>query len=114
MTDAAPSKTDRAWFAVRTLCRSQLHGSQSTVLYEERVTVWSTSSIEAAIRLAEQESKDYADATDGTTVGFVQAYELAMAPSHGSEVFSLMRVSDLDASEYVDRFFDTGAERQSD
>jgi hypothetical protein len=32
--------------------------------------------------------------------------------SDGAEVFSLMRASDLEPEAYIDRFFDTGLERQ--
>jgi hypothetical protein len=33
-------------------------------------------------------------------------------PEHAAEVFSLMRDSDLATDAYLDRFFDTGDERQ--
>ncbi len=34
-----------------------------------------------------------------------------MTPTDGSEVFSLVRVSDLYPDQYITRFFNTGAER---
>jgi hypothetical protein len=34
-------------------------------------------------------------------------------PAHGAEVFSLMRDSELAPDDYIDRFFDTGQERQA-
>jgi hypothetical protein len=43
-----------------------------------------------------------------------QSYELYDEPGDGAEVFSLIRVSDLEPSDYVDRYFDTGTERQSE
>jgi hypothetical protein len=33
-------------------------------------------------------------------------------PRNGKEVFSLIRYSALDSAAYIDRFFDTGRERQ--
>jgi hypothetical protein len=34
------------------------------------------------------------------------------SPEEGSEVFSLMRQSDLPSDQYLTEFFDTGKERQ--
>jgi hypothetical protein len=48
-------------------------------------------------------------------LGLAQAFHLFVGADldDGAEVFSLMRTSDLPADEYVDRFFDTGDERQT-
>jgi len=37
---------------------------------------------------------------------------MTSSPDHGSEVFSLLRNSDLQPDEYLNAFFDTGSERQ--
>jgi hypothetical protein len=42
-----------------------------------------------------------------------QAYWMPNPPGQGAEVFSLLRESELPTSEYLNRFFDTGAERQT-
>jgi pentatricopeptide repeat protein len=41
-----------------------------------------------------------------------QGYAMVDEPEHAAEVFSLMRDSDLATDAYLDRFFDTGDERQ--
>lgn len=68
---------------------------------------------------------------DGTALDLFQVYRLAddapgeaepltfpvnnkaFSAVQGAEVFSLIRESDLDPSEYLDRFFDTGCEWES-
>jgi hypothetical protein len=82
-------------------------------LYEERITVWRTSSFEQAIERAEREAEEYARDTECEYLGFAQAYHLtAEQLRSGSEVFSLMRESNLTQTKYLDKHFDTGAERQ--
>lgn len=83
-------------------------------LYEERITAWNADSFEAAIVEAEKEAHEYAD--EGSEPldlfqGFWLFDEVNLIPQ-GVEVFSLLRESDLDPSDYLDAFFDTGAERQ--
>lgn len=45
-------------------------------------------------------------------VGLAQAFHMFDSPVSGREVFSLMQDSELPPEEYIDRFFDTGRERQ--
>lgn len=87
----------------------RIHGEQ---VYEERVTLWRTADVDAAIRRAEAEAEEYATILEAEYIGLAQAYLLADAVGDGAEVFSLMRTSDLDPDEYIDQFFDTGNERQ--
>lgn len=101
-----------AWFAVR--CVVEFAGrSEAGRTFEERITLWQSRTIDAAIESAERELQEYAAAVGGAPVDFAQAYALSDAPGHGTEVFSLMRDSELPANAYPDRFFDTGRERQS-
>ena len=71
-----------------------------------------------AVEWAETEAREYAATLTGPPgwpteyTGLAQAYLLFDAPGHGAEVFSLLRGSDLDPEEYLDRYFDTGTERQ--
>jgi hypothetical protein len=44
--------------------------------------------------------------------GLAQAYWLVDEPTNGTEVFALVRESALETDDYLDRFFDTGNERQ--
>lgn len=87
-------------------------------MYEERVTLWQAADAETAITLAEQEAREYAATVNGPPgwpteyVGLAQAYLLVDSPSHGAEVFSLMRSSTLDPETYLDVYFDSGTEHQ--
>jgi hypothetical protein len=95
------------WFGVRCV----FHDPEGT--YEERVTVWKADVFEEAVLMAEAEAKDYAGEIGAQFLGFAQAYVMPDEPGHGAEVFSLLRDSDLDPDEYLDTFFDTGAEREA-
>lgn len=83
-------------------------------LYEERITAWNAVSLDAAIEEAEKDAKDYADdraeALD-LFQGFWLFDEVDLIPQ-STEVFSLLRESNLEPSVYLDTFFDTGTERQ--
>ena len=54
------------------------------------------------------------DETPVTYLGLAQCFHLFDEPGDGAEVFSLMRDSELEPDDYVDSFFDTGAEHRSD
>ena len=85
--------------------------------YEERITLWQASSADEAIARAEEEAVEYAagiEETPVTYLGLAQCFHLFDVPEDGAEIFSLMRDSDLDHDDYIDSFFDTGAERASD
>ena len=95
------------WFGVRCV----FHDPEGT--YEERVTIWKADVFEEAVLLAEADAKDYAADVGSEFLGFAQAYVMPDEPGQGAEVFSLLRDSDLDPDEYLDAFFDTGAEREA-
>lgn len=95
------------WYGVR--CVVALRGRGT---FEERVTLWTAASHGEAIRRAEEEVRLYASDEDEEYTGLAQSFELFDEPGDGAEVFSLMRDSDLDDASYLNRFFDTGAERQ--
>jgi hypothetical protein len=81
--------------------------------YEERITVWRATDLDAAISPAGNDAGEYAaDAADARYLGLAQAYAIADEPSQGVEVYSLMRDSQLPPAAYLDAFFDTGAERE--
>ncbi|GAA5495834.1 hypothetical protein Rhal01_02013 [Rubritalea halochordaticola] len=84
-------------------------------LYEERITMWQAESMDEAIELAEEEAKEYAESEGFELLDLFQAYWMFNEPltvEQGMEVFSLLRESDLEASVYLDTFFDTHHERQ--
>lgn len=90
-------------------------GQKLDYLYEERITLWQAESMDDAIDLAEAEAKEYADGDDFIVLGLFQGYSISEADlgiEQGTEVFSLLRESDLDPDAYLDAFFDTGHERQ--
>lgn len=78
--------------------------------------MWRAGSADEAIGRAEAEAHEYAaliSEAPSTYTGLAQCYRLVDAPGDGAEVFSLMRHSKLKPDAYLDRFFDTGSERQS-
>jgi hypothetical protein len=104
---------ESGWFAVR--CIFELSGSDDAHLYEERITLWQASSAEEAISRAETEATQYASDLEGSPdsyLGLAQSFHLFVEPADGAEVFSLLRESALPAGEYLNAFFDTGAEHQ--
>lgn len=104
-------------YTVRTVIRWAERANQTRkYLYEERITAWNAESFEAAIDEAEKEAKEYAD-EGAEALDLFQAYwlfdDIELIPQ-GTEVFSLLRESDLEPSEYLDTYFDTGVEHQGD
>jgi hypothetical protein len=101
-----------SWYGVRCIFQHGPDDPEATS-YEERVTIWRARSFDEAIERAEAEAARYAaDLQDVTDLGLVQAFALPEPPGQGAEVFSLIRDSPLPADDYLDRFFDTGRERQ--
>ena len=74
--------------------------------------------------MAEAEANEYAQAQRFAYLGLAQAFSMlgdevvdghvtgASTITEGTEVFSLIRESDLQPPQYLDSFFDTGRERQ--
>lgn len=102
------------WFAVRCVFEWSGYAVGGSRPFEERVTLWRAVSFEGALSRAEAEAHEHVAGTDPPlrVLDLAQAYELFDAPGDGVEVFSLLRDSDMTASDYLDRYFDTGAERQ--
>ena len=107
------------WFAVRCLFRCgwpPADAADDSNRYEERITLWRAGNLDEAIAKAEAEAHVYAATIDEAPshyLGLAQAYALFDTPDQdGAEVFSLIRDSRLDASNYLDALFDTGHERQ--
>jgi len=96
------------WYGVRCVFRWTRPST-----YEERITLWEAESLDDAIAKAEAEAQVYATRLNSEYLDIAQAYWIGPAqPQAGSEVFSLMRDSTLDADDYLDSFYDTGRERQ--
>jgi hypothetical protein len=102
------------WYGAKTLY--QIHSNtveKLNKLYEERVIVLKASSFDDAIAEAEEEAKRYANDVSGITfLGYVNIFKLFSENIiDKTEVFSLMRESNLGPNKYIDRYFDTGKER---
>jgi hypothetical protein len=97
------------WYTVRCVFRWLSYPDRP---YEERITLWSANSIDEAINLAEDEATDYAASSGFEYLGLAQAYSIGPLDSieSGTEVYSLLRDSGLDPAEYLDQYFQTGAE----
>jgi hypothetical protein len=100
---------DVQWYTVRCVFRSDSEGGS---LYEERLTLWQADNLDDAIAVAESEALAFAQTIDVEYLGLAQGYWLSVPPRNGAEIFSLCRESDLEPDDYLDRFFDTGTERQ--
>ncbi|MFJ1704447.1 hypothetical protein [Kitasatospora sp. NPDC088346] len=96
------------WYGVRCVFR----WDSRPQAYEERITLWYADSIDRAIELAEAEAGEYAAGGGFEYLAIAQAYRMFDRPGSGAEVFSLLRESPLEPDDYLDSYFDTGAERQ--
>ncbi|GAA1649758.1 hypothetical protein GCM10009744_46550 [Kribbella alba] len=102
------------WYSVRCVFQ-HLEGRADDSPYEERILLWEAPSFDAAIELAEEEAAEYAADIDAVYLGLAQSFFLGAdmtAVGSGTEVYSLIRGSDLAPDAYLDAFFDTGAEYQ--
>lgn len=98
-----------------------------TDTYEERITLWYAKGLSEAIAMAEEEVQEYAALLEARYLGFAQAYgpldqlgpddpygpleyEEGGVLTSGSELFSLMRTSNLPPDEYLVAYFATGLE----
>ena len=98
------------WYGVRLVYRWKMTSGQA---YEERVLLVHADSAEAAIAEAERLSKDY-ESADIEYLGYAIAFNIycdnGQELGPGTEVFSLVRESELPPDQYIDRFHDTGNE----
>lgn len=113
MTGIIDAVTDDGlgWYGVRCVFR---WNDREHRPYEERITLWRAASAAQAIELAEREGRDYARDNRFEQLNFAQAYSLSEDRiTQGTEVFSLLRDSDLKPDAYLDNYFDTGGEHQA-
>ena len=100
--------TDEPWYAVRSVVESAAGGT-----FEERITLWKAASMEDALIKGENEARRYAAEHGYLFTGFIEVFHLAAEHVvEGTEIFSLLRDSELPASEYISKHFDTGKERR--
>ncbi len=99
------------WFGVRCVFEFDPRARADTEprSFEERVTIWRASGFDRAIELAEADAVEYATTLAAKYFG-PQAYKIEGPPTHGSQVFSLIRQRELGPGAYLSSFFDTGRE----
>ncbi len=97
----------RPWYAVRCVFRRTGYN-----LYEERIILVKASSYEEALDKAEKEAEEYAEALeDFMYTGYAEAFHLFDEKlKDGTEVYSTMRESELESTDYIKRFLRTGKE----
>lgn len=101
-----------SWYSARCIFRD--HSSSAPLAcYEERVILLRAHDFDHALRRAEDEARAYAASLEGVEyLGFLDVYHLFEdSIGDGTEVFSLMRESELGPTAYISQFFDTGWER---
>jgi hypothetical protein len=102
------------WFGVRCVFEldPETRAGTDPRAFEERITIWRASGFQMAIELAEAEAVDYATILHAKYLGFAQAYKIEGPPTQSTEVFSLIRQSELAPRAYLSAFFDTGRENE--
>ncbi len=106
MTEDAPTSPDQAWFTVKCLFSHPSRVDDAVrFLYEERTTLWRTSSFKKAIELAEVEAAAYATEANCLFVRATDSYQLFDETiGQGSEIYSIMRDSGMEPEVYADTF----------
>lgn len=100
---------DEPWYGAKCVFLHTAIESRPGQVYEERVVLIRASSFEEAISKAEQEAEEYARDAEGCSyVGFVDIFHVYdERVGDRTEVYSLMRDSDLGVDQYIERFCDT-------
>jgi hypothetical protein len=104
----------KEWYGAKTVYQVESNTVQSPQkLYEERIIILKATSFDDAISEAEREAELYAHDESGIKyLGYVNVFKIFDEEIQDkTEVFSLMRESDLNSEEYIDRHLDTGTER---
>jgi hypothetical protein len=102
------------WYGAKTIYKSYfLDDDTLKTIFEERVVLLRATDFDHAIAQAETEAAEYCRCLDDTEyLGYVNVYQIADATvGQGTEVYSLMRESDLSEENYLDHFYDDGKER---
>ena len=88
MTSTGPTMP-AGWHSVRCLFEIDpvRRDGQNPRTYEERITIWLTGSLDAAIASAEAEAEEYAEIVNGRYLGLAQAYAMDRELGHGAEVY---------------------------
>jgi len=105
--------SDEPWYGAKCVFLHTEIESCPGQIYEERVILVRAENFDEAVSRAEVMAEEYAKDVEGCSyTRFVDVFHLYEENiGDGAEVYSLMRESDLSKDEYLNRFYDTGAER---
>lgn len=104
------TREKKSWFGAKCVFAYPSGSLADEQLYEERVILLKAIDFDEAIALAEKEARSYA--TSCIYTGFVNVFQIsAHEIVEGTEVYSLMRSSELDSGEYLNYFHDIGTEK---
>jgi hypothetical protein len=105
--------SDEPWYGAKCIFLHTGIDSAPRRVYEERVILVRAEGFDEAITRAEAMAEEYAKDVGGCSyTGYVDVFHIYDEHiGDGVEIYSLMRVSDLSKGEYLNRFYDTGAER---
>jgi hypothetical protein len=102
------------WYAAKTIYKHHcIEDGTPKTLFEERIVLLQASDFEDAISKAETEAAEYCSTNrDIVYLDFVDVFHLFDETiGHGTEIYSLIRESQLSGKDYLDRFYDDGKER---
>ena len=104
---------DEPWYGAKCVFLHTQIDSCPGAVYEERVILVKANAVDEAIERAESLAKEYANDLEGCSyTGFVDVFHIYDENiGDGSEVYSLMRTSDVAQNDYLNQFYDTGRER---
>lgn len=101
-----PTASEQPWYAARCLFYDDKNGS-----YEERTILVKAPNDDEAIKAAEKDALEYAAALGIEYASYCDTFHLFDENlQHGTEIFSLMRRTEIGKDEYIGRFLDTGTE----
>jgi hypothetical protein len=105
--------SDEPWYGAKCIFLHTRIDSCPGQVYEERLILVRAESPDDAISRAEVLAKEYANDLEGCSyTGFIDVFHIYDENmGDGTEVYSIMRTSDLGKDEYLNRFYDTGTER---
>jgi hypothetical protein len=104
---------NQPWYTVKCLFHHPTRKAEGEAyLFEERVTLWKADTFEAAHRLAEAEAREYASEANCVFVASTDSFHLFdRIVKQGTEVYSIMRGSNLKPNVYRDTFCITKRDR---
>lgn len=102
-------------FGAKSVTRfDRLSNENNEPVFEERVVVLYAKDSDEAIEIAEAEAIRYAEENGGTYLEWIGVYaakESELVFTGVQEVYSIMRHDDCSDDDYLDYFYDTGAEK---